>query len=334
MHPPLTGYFTVLAHKGRSATTLKMVRQELTTFGRWWQDYTCRPFDPSLVRPDDIRLWCQGRQRLDHAPTTINKGLAVLRGYFGWLEREQVVSFSPMADLPDLPIQPLAPRSLPPAAIDALLREVQGEPDSTLRRRNTAILAVLVYAGLRVQEVCDLQLCDLDVSADTLLVRHGKAGKARRIPLHPSAVRILQDYLRNVRCPEGVPPVGSAAERHSIWVGRTMTTAGQPWTEGVDQRLIQRLIKGLGQAAARRLRALATVEGDLTRQQELSDLARQLGTVTPHMLRHSLAKRMLERGAQLTEIQRILGHSRLETTARYVTPSEEDLRVALLKAGV
>ena len=43
---------------------------------------------------------------------------------------------------------------------------------------------------------------------------------------------------------------------------------------------------------------------------------------------------MLERGAQLTEIQRILGHSRLETTGRYVTPSEEDLRIAILKAGV
>ena len=145
MHPTLTGYLTLLAHKGRSPTTLKMVRQELTTFGQWWQDYTCRPFDPPLVRPDDIRQWCQGRQRLDHAPTTINKGLAVLRGYFGWLEREQAVSFSPMTDFHDLPIQLLAPRSLPPAAIDALLREVQGESDHTLRRRNTAIVAVLVY---------------------------------------------------------------------------------------------------------------------------------------------------------------------------------------------
>jgi len=286
------------------------------------------------VRTDDIPRWCQARQRLAHAPTTINKGLAVLRGYFGWLEREQTVSFSPMTDLPDLPIQLLAPRSLPPAAIDALLREVQGEPDRTLRRRNTAIVAVLVYAGLRVQEVCDLQLCDLDVPAGTLVVRHGNAGKARRIPLHPSAVRSLQDYLRNVRCPGGIPPVGSAAERHSLWVGRTMTAAGHPWTEGVDQRLIQRLIKGLGQAAAHRLRTLATVEVDLTRHQEFTDLARQVERVTPHMLRHSLAKRMLERGAQLTEIQRVLGHSRLETTARYVTPSEEDLRVAILNAGV
>ena len=195
-------------------------------------------------------------------------------------------------------------------------------------------LVLPLYAGLRVQELCDLQLCDLDIPAGTLVVRHGKAGKARRIPLHPSAVRSLQDYLRNHRCPTGIPPVGSAAERHSMWVGRTMTTAGQPWTEGVDQRLIQRLIKGLGQAAAIRLRALAAVESDLIRQQEFVDLARQLATVTPHMLRHSLAKRMLERGAQLTEIQRILGHSRLETTGRYVTPSEEDLRIAILKAGV
>ncbi len=57
-------------------------------------------------------------------------------------------------------------------------------------------------------------------------------------------------------------------------------------------------------------------------------------TVTPHMLRHSLARRMLERGAQLPEVQRVLGHSRLSTTGIYLTPSEEDLRVAIGRAGI
>ena len=64
------------------------------------------------------------------------------------------------------------------------------------------------------------------------------------------------------------------------------------------------------------------------------DLARRLETVTPHMLRHSLARRMLERGAQLPEVQRVLGHSRLSTTGIYLTPSEEDVRLAIGRAGV
>ena len=56
--------------------------------------------------------------------------------------------------------------------------------------------------------------------------------------------------------------------------------------------------------------------------------------VHPHMLRHSLARRMLERGAQLPEVQRVLGHSRLSTTGIYLTPSEEDVRLAIGRAGV
>jgi site-specific recombinase XerD len=59
-----------------------------------------------------------------------------------------------------------------------------------------------------------------------------------------------------------------------------------------------------------------------------------LETVTPHMLRLSLARRMLELRAQLPEVQRVLGHSRLSTTGVYLTPSEEDLRSALGRAGL
>lgn len=75
-------------------------------------------------------------------------------------------------------------------------------------------------------------------------------------------------------------------------------------------------------------------EHDIKRSEELQDLARRLERVTPHMLRHSLARRMLERGAQLPEVQRVLGHSRLSTTGIYLTPSEEDLRSALGRAGL
>lgn len=59
-----------------------------------------------------------------------------------------------------------------------------------------------------------------------------------------------------------------------------------------------------------------------------------LETVTPHILRHSLARRLLSSGAQLSEVQRVLGHSRLSTTGIYLTPSEEDVRTAIGRAGV
>jgi integrase/recombinase XerC len=75
-------------------------------------------------------------------------------------------------------------------------------------------------------------------------------------------------------------------------------------------------------------------EGDLARASDLLDLARRLETATPHTLRHSLARRMIERGADLGEVQRMLGYSNIATTRRYLTPSEDDLREAIGRAGV
>jgi site-specific recombinase XerD len=113
-----------------------------------------------------------------------------------------------------------------------------------------------------------------------------------------------------------------------------MTIKGQPMRAGITQRVAQRTMQQLGQSAAQQLRTEAQREQNIARNEFLQDLARQLETVTPHMLRHSLARRMLERGAQLPEVQRVLGHSRLSTTGVYLTPSEDDLRVAIGRAGI
>jgi site-specific recombinase XerD len=222
---------------------------------------------------------------------------------------------NPVAEVKDVPTEPLAPRSHPAEAIDALL-------------------ALLIYVGLRVQEACDLQLRDLDLGSGTITVRSGKAGKARRLPLHPDAERLLRRYLERVRCPGGLPAVGSDQERERLLVGIAVTTKGQPTKVGITQRVAQRMVQQLGQRASQQLRAEAQRERSITRSESLQDLARRLETVTPHMLRHSLARRMLERGAHLPEVQRVLGHSRLSTTGVYLTPSEEDLRSALGRAGL
>ena len=81
--------------------------------------------------------------------------------------------------------------------------------------------------------------------------------------------------------------------------------------------------------AAAALHVSAEKTSDLTRADELRAIAAQLDGVSPHVLRHSLARRLLTQGAQLPEVQRILGHSRLSTTGMYLIPNEDDLRSAI-----
>lgn len=332
--PSLDQYLNYLQGKGRAPSTLKMVRQDVSHFITWWEHKRQRAFAPDLVRYEDFRDWRNERQQDRKAATTINRGLAVLRGYCGWAVLSGLLSNNPMQSLKDVPAQPLAPRSLPPGAIDALLREALSEKDHVLRLRNQAILALLTYAGLRVQEVCDMQIRDLDLDAGMIIIRSGKGQKARRIPLHPDAQRILSDYVDEVRCVGGRPRVGSAEEAESLFGGRMMTEPAHPFKPGINPRLLQRLIRTLGEGASQRLRKEANIESDIQRAEVLRDWARRLDKVTPHMLRHSFAKRLLETGAKLTEVQRALGHSRLDTTSRYLTPSEDDLRQAILKINV
>jgi integrase len=99
-------------------------------------------------------------------------------------------------------------------------------------------------------------------------------------------------------------------------------------------RLVQRIVSGRAREAAERLQRDAEREGDLARAGELLNLVRRLLAATPHTLRHSLARRMIERGADLGEVQHVLGHSNIATTGRYLTPREDDLREAIGRAEV
>ncbi len=168
----------------------------------------------------------------------------------------------------------------------------------------------------------------------TVIVRSGKGGKARRLPLHPDAQHLLQRYLSEVRCPLGIPPIGSEQEREPFLVGMQVTVLKRPLVPGIKTRVVRQRISDLGRQAATQLREAAKRERNLERAERLRVLAQQLDVVSPHMLRHSLAKRMLNNGAQLPEVQRVLGHTRLSTTGIYLTPSEDDVRAAISRAGI
>jgi integrase/recombinase XerC len=331
----LTTFFAALDDSPLAAASRRAIRADLRQFAVWWEQARIRPFDPTLLVNRDFRTWQIVRQQQDGVkPSTINRALASLRRFCAWAVAAGLLPENPTSGITDVPAEAQAPRSLPDAAVDALLRAVLSESNTVIRARDEALLALLIYAGLRAQEACDVQVRDLDLQGASVTVRRGKGGKARRVPLHADAVRILDQYLRGVRCPAGVPAVGSTTEREPFLVGIDVTAPGQPWRPGITTALVRHQVKLRGQHAAATLRAAVPRERNLLRAATLTDLARILDTVSPHTLRHSLARRLLRTGAQLPEVQRILGHTRLTTTGIYLTPSDDDLRDAIGRAGV
>lgn len=333
MHPSIAAHLAHLAASGRSPLTIKAVRGDLRGFAAWWAARLQRPFDPSLLRERDLHAWRLHRQQeAGAAPATLNRALISLRAYLAWALAQGLIAANPAADVPPLPTSPPPPRALPRAAVDALLRAAGAERSERLRLRDEALLALLAHAGLRAQEVCDVQLRDLDLAGMTVTVRRGKGGRARRVPLNTDAVATLRRYLAHLRCPAGPPALGSDAEREALIVGFDQTSAGRPAHPGVNQRLVQRVVAQRAQEAAARLRADAGATSDLALAARLQDLARQLAAATPHTLRHSLARRLIETGTDLAIVQRTLGHQSIATTGIYLTPSDDELRAALERA--
>lgn len=325
----LERYLASLMTAGKAPATSRAIRSDLAQFCAWWEQVHQRPFDLTQVVERDLRAWKAFRQQEEGAaPATINRGLSTVRRVFSWAIEQRLVRENPVREVPDIPAMPVSPRSLPDQAVDALLRVTRAEPDPRLRLRDEALLALLVYVGVRIQEACDIQLRGLDLASGTLVVRRGKGGKARRLPLHSEAQRTLTRYLQEVRCPEGLPPIGSEQEREPLLVGMQRAVAGRPLVPGIKTRIARQRIAQLGHIAATQLADAATRERDLTRAEHLRACARQLESASPHQLRHSLARRMLNTGAQLPEVQRMLG------PGIYLTPSEEDIRVAVERAGL
>jgi integrase/recombinase XerC len=331
----LDRYLLALEARGVSSATRRANRSDLRHFAGWWEQTRRQPFDPSLLVDRDLRAWKRFRQQDEGAaPSTINRGLSTLRAFCAWAVEQQILFENPSLGIPDVTTDPPSPRSLPDEVVDAPLRAAYREPNPVLRARDLALLALLVYAGLRVQEATDVQLRDLDLAGATVTVRSGKGGRARRIPLHSEAVRLLEGYLHKIRCPDGLPTLGSEEERERLLSGQEVTRSGQPVRPGISVGLVRHRVRLLGRSAAVSMKEATTREPDLERRDRLTQFAHLLEHVSPHQLRHSLARRMLKTGAQLNEVQRVLGHSRLSTTGVYLTPSPDDLREAVERSGM
>ena len=249
---------------------------------------------PAGVRRTILRRYLAHLTTREYARRSIARKAAALRRYFAWLVRAGYLTADPTVGLQARGGDGRLPRVLDHRDLDGLLEGElpDGEPDWR-RKRDDAVLEVLYGSGLRVGELCGLDMAslELDRSAVTVL---GKGAKERRVPLSEPAIGALRAWLR-VRPEVLTDDVLSSARQ----AGVVRQRAGPP----VDRRDVRRIVD-----------------------------RRSPSPTHPHALRHSFATHLLDGGADLRAVQELLGHADVATTQRYTHVSRERLRAAYADA--
>jgi integrase/recombinase XerC len=267
--------------------------------------YTGAGVSPVRVDADHIRAWLASLHRR-RSPATLGRKLASVRCFFRWLIREGVIRDDPTAGLPMPKLEKRLPR---PLSVDdckqlitndrRVLRQPAPEGGDRERRsqwmtlRDRALVELLYGTGIRIGELVALDVRDLELRAREVRVM-GKGEKERIVPIPEQARRALDAWLE--------------VRRHPGVMSEPLFISLRPRREGGPRRLAAR--------EARRILGERAVRADLDQH------------VHPHRLRHSYATHLLDMGADLREIQELLGHASLSTTQKYTAVSIEHLRDA------
>lgn len=277
-----------------SEATRAAYRRDLAAFTAWCSDPVVALGSPRQVRRADLRRYLADMTASHYATTTIARRASALRRYFSWAARTGLTGTDPAADLGAPRGASRLPRVLRQDELNTLL-EVDADAERPPRdMRDDAVLELLYGGGLRVGEVCGLNLDDIDWAGSAVQVL-GKGGRTRRVPLGEPAVRALDDWI--------------ARGRPELLAGN----AGGPEGSGESkaQGAVFLNLKGrrMGTRDVRRILDL-----------------RSPAPTTPHALRHTFATHLLDGGADLRAVQELLGHADLATTQVYTHVSRERLR--------
>lgn len=244
-----------------------------------------------------LRSWLAKQHTLGQARTTLQRRAAAARVFFAWARETGQIATDPAANLRSPKVSRILPPTLEAATAAQMLdaaAATMGEPGGPIAVRDVAILEVLYATGIRVSELCGLDMADLDRERQVIRVL-GKGSKERTVPVGAPAVRAVDVWLGKAR-----PQLVTGESGHAIFLGER--------GKRIDPRVARRVVH----------RSLQMTPG-----------APDLG---PHGLRHAMATHLLEGGADLRSVQEMLGHASLATTQIYTHVTNERLRSAFEQA--
>jgi integrase/recombinase XerD len=238
------------------------------------------------VRHEHIRKFLETLYRQGLSARSAARQLAALRHFFQFLVKEGMLVVDPAHEVEAPHLSHSLPKYLNFQEVEGLL--AQPDPVTPMGLRDRAMLELLYATGMRVSELLSVRWEDFEPNMG--IVRCvGKGNKERLIPVGKSALRAVESYLRNGRGALAKPPgVPYLFLNHQ---GGPLSRVG-----------FWKILSAYGRRAGIRV------------------------SLTPHMLRHSFATHLLERGADLRSIQTMLGHSDISTTQIYTHVLKERLR--------
>ncbi len=221
-----------------------------------------------------------------YAPATVARKVAAVKSYFHYLLAEAILRSDPTATLDSPKVGRSLPKAISEADVDALLEQPAKDP-APEGLRDRAMLELLYATGMRVSELVSLNMDDVSLASGYVRC-FGKGAKERTIPTHPAAIAALETYIQEAR-----PGLIDKATEPALFVnhrGTRLTRQGF-WL----------IIKEYALKAG-------------------------IGQITPHTLRHSFATHMLSNGANLRDVQELLGHANIATTQIYTHVSQDQIR--------
>ena len=260
--------------KQYSQHTLNVYKRDLQKLSKYLSDQEIDKW--KLVKEHDLRTFVNSERRRGLSPRSIQRILSSCRTFFEFLLTEGQIKLSPAQNISSPKLAQLLPKAMDADLVQKLL---DFKAKGMIEVRDKALAELLYSSGLRLSEICKLNMEDLDTKERTCVVS-GKGNKTRIVPVGKKAIQAIRDWFMY---------------RSELKQSKA-TSTNAIFLNNKGNRISPRSIQ-------LRLEKLCLMRG--------------LPGINPHMLRHSFASHVLESSGDLRAVQEMLGHSDIGTTQIY-----------------
>ena len=247
---------------------------------------------PITISYEHLQEFLYQVSKINYSERTQARWISSIKGFFSFLLEDELREDNPSALLETPKLGLYLPDTLSLEEIEKLISATEENTD--LAKRNRCMIEVLYGCGLRVSELTELQISNINFKENYLKIQ-GKGDKVRFVPLADYTADFIKNYINNIRSKQKINP------KHSDIL--FLNSRGAQ----ISRQMVFLIIK---------------------------DIVKKAGiqkNISPHTFRHSFATHLLQNGADLRFIQEMLGHSSITTTEIYTHLNTEELHETILK---